>query len=107
MLAEPDALPRAQVQLAVGHGHRQVGAEEAGLHVCRLKKKEENYYTYRYYYVYTAYARMARLLGTLYALMETANWATRSDHDKNTMHIYTMPKERGGAMAPQTSAPKL
>ena len=39
MLAEPHALPRAQVQLAVGHRHGQVGAEEAGFDVSGLKCK--------------------------------------------------------------------
>jgi len=33
VLAEPDALPGAEVELAVRHGHRQVGPQEAGLHV--------------------------------------------------------------------------
>ena len=40
VLAQPDALPGAQVQLAVGHRDGQVGAEEAGLHVGGLKKQE-------------------------------------------------------------------
>jgi len=35
VLAEPDALPLAQVQFAVTDGHRQRGADEARLHVCR------------------------------------------------------------------------
>ena len=38
VLAQPDALPRAQVQLPVRHRHRQVGPEEASLHVRRLQR---------------------------------------------------------------------
>lgn len=33
VLAEPHALPRAQVQLALGDGDGEGGAQEAGLHV--------------------------------------------------------------------------
>jgi hypothetical protein len=36
VLAQPDSLPGAEVELAVGERHRQVGAEEAGFHVGRL-----------------------------------------------------------------------
>jgi len=39
VFAQPDPLPGAKVELAVGHGHGQVGAQEAGLDVSRLKNK--------------------------------------------------------------------
>lgn len=40
VLAEPDALPGAQGELALGYGDAQRGAQEAGLDVRRLKRCE-------------------------------------------------------------------
>jgi len=35
MLAQPNTLPSAQIQFAVGNGHCQVRPEKACLHMCR------------------------------------------------------------------------
>ena len=43
VLAQPDALPGAQVQLAVRHGHSQVRTQEARLHVGGLEKKTRRF----------------------------------------------------------------
>ena len=40
VFTQPDSLPGAQVQLAVRHRHRQVGAKETCLHVSRLKQRD-------------------------------------------------------------------